>query len=311
VDIGRKLNHLSFDGDGLAVSPPPLCTVPMPLMFETIPVHFRRGKVLEAVVRASKKIGLKTVVPYEEVQHLPGELIDTVVPLLASSDPTAVDDLPNTELVMIPDGPGVEQALNAVGNARPDQIAMVRIAASPWSTERILKMASEGVSAIHLVFDAHGRERSAKHSRHVKDVIRDVHAALVKAGTRDEVTLSVSGGVALAEHMAKALICGADLVAIDLPLVIALECRLCLECKRGEPCQIDLDDINVDYATQRIVNLAGTWHNQLLEMMGAMGIREARRLRGETGRCMFFEDLERESFGKLFGERVVREGGNP
>ena len=25
----------------------------------------------------------------------------------------------------------------------------------------------------------------------------------------------------------------------------------------------------------------GAWHSQILEMMGAMGIREARRLRGE------------------------------
>jgi hypothetical protein len=45
------------------------------------------------------------------------------------------------------------------------------------------------------------------------------------------------------------------------------------------------------------------WHSQLLEMLGAMGIREVRRLRGETGRCMFFEDLEHETFGRLFGRR--------
>ena len=39
----------------------------------------------------------------------------------------------------------------------------------------------------------------------------------------------------------------------------------------------------------------GAWHSQLLEVLGAMGIREVRRLRGETGRGMFFEDLERET----------------
>ena len=47
----------------------------------------------------------------------------------------------------------------------------------------------------------------------------------------------------------------------------------------------------------------GAWHSQVLEMLGAMGIREVRRLRGEVGRCMFFEDLEREIFGPLFGTR--------
>ena len=42
---------------------------------------------------------------------------------------------------------------------------------------------------------------------------------------------------------------------------------------------------------------------QIIEMLGAMGIREVRRLRGETGRCMFFDDLERDTFGRMFGKR--------
>ena len=52
----------------------------------------------------------------------------------------------------------------------------------------------------------------------------------------------------------------------------------------------------------------GAWNNQLLEVMGAMGLREARRLRGEVGRAMFVEDLQREIFAPLF-ERAAAEGG--
>jgi len=33
---------------------------------------------------------------------------------------------------------------------------------------------------------------------------------------------------------------------------------------------------------------------------GAMGIREARRLRGESGRAIFFEEIDKDTFGKLF-----------
>jgi hypothetical protein len=44
----------------------------------------------------------------------------------------------------------------------------------------------------------------------------------------------------------------------------------------------------------------GAWHGQILEVMGAMGIREISRLRGESGRAIFFEDIERDTFGKLF-----------
>ena len=64
-------------------------------------------------------------------------------------------------------------------------------------------------------------------------------------------------------------------------------------------------DFDSDWGSRRITNLIGAWHNQLLEVMGAMGIREARRLRGEVGRSMRFEDLEREHFGPIFGERKV------
>jgi hypothetical protein len=86
-------------------------------------------------------------------------------------------------------------------------------------------------------------------------------------------------------------------------LGLALECRLCRECERGEVCPIALEDVDPAYAVRRIINLMGAWHQQLIELMGAMGLREVRRLRGETGRSMFFEDLERETFGRLFGRR--------
>jgi glutamate synthase domain-containing protein 2 len=62
-----------------------------------------------------------------------------------------------------------------------------------------------------------------------------------------------------------------------------------------------LSSIDSGWGSNRIVNLIAAWHNQLLEMMGAMGIREARRLRGEQGRIMFREDLEADTFARLFG----------
>jgi hypothetical protein len=69
---------------------------------------------------------------------------------------------------------------------------------------------------------------------------------------------------------------------------------------------VELEDaIDPEWGSQRIVNLMGAWQNQLIEVMGAMGIREARRLRGEVGRSMWFEALEMESFGPIFGKRKV------
>jgi len=93
-------------------------------------------------------------------------------------------------------------------------------------------------------------------------------------------------------------------VAGDRPAMSAMECRLCGRCTRGLSCPVALDQpFDADWGAQRIVNLMGAWHSQLLEVMGAMGIREARRLRGEVGRSMWFEDLEKDSFGPIFGQR--------
>jgi glutamate synthase domain-containing protein 2 len=84
-----------------------------------------------------------------------------------------------------------------------------------------------------------------------------------------------------------------------------LECRVCYRCKEGKTCPVKLEDVELKWASQRIINLLCAWHNQLLEVMGACGIREARRMRGEVGRSMWFEDLERDSFGPIFGSRKV------
>ena len=110
-------------------------------------------------------------------------------------------------------------------------------------------------------------------------------------------TLIAGGGIALAEHMAKAIICGADLVAVDIALRVALGCRVCSGPRA--PCAAEIDEADVPYATQRMVNLMAAWHSQLIEVLGAMGIREVRRLRGEMGRAIFLEDIEREAFGDL------------
>ena len=135
---------------------------------------------------------------------------------------------------------------------------------------------------------------------------QEMHLALVADGLREQLNLIFSGGIAMAEHMAKAVICGADAVVASHVLLLALECRLCYRCRQGLSCPVRLTSaFDTQWGRQRIVNLIGAWHSQLIELMGAMGIREARRLRGEVGRSMWFEDLERENFGPIFGARKV------
>ncbi|OGP62402.1 MAG: hypothetical protein A2V65_08720 [Deltaproteobacteria bacterium RBG_13_49_15] len=137
-------------------------------------------------------------------------------------------------------------------------------------------------------------------------MIRKVHLGMVDGSCRQRINLIFSGGIAMAEHMAKAIICGADGIAVDDVLLVALECRLCHRCRQGLSCPVQLDkEIDPVWGSRRIINLVGAWHGQLIEVMGAMGIREARRLRGEVGRSMWFEEMEKDIFSPLFGERKV------
>jgi ferredoxin len=299
VDLGRKLPYLAFDEDQLNIAPPPLAEIPLPVIFDVIPDHWCRGAVVAAVAAAAAQLGTLAVVRERDLQPDSNLNRANVVPLLAAVDS---DNSLNSPLVMIQDSSDVLAAQVTVKSERANPIVAIRVQASPAAAAHIVDLARGGAEIIHLVFDAHGRELAAE-PRHMRDVLREVHGALVRQGLRDEVTLIASGGIALAEHVAKAIICGADLVAIDVPLLLAMECRLCGECQRGELCQIALEEIEPAYGAQRIVNLISAWHQQLLEVLGAMGIREVRRLRGETGRAMFFEDLEREAFGRLFGKR--------
>ena len=131
------------------------------------------------------------------------------------------------------------------------------------------------------------------------------------AGLRDQVTLIADGGIALPEHLAKIILCGADIAVVDLPFLIALECRLCRNCTRGLDCPVEIHNVPPEYGARRIMNLSAAWRNQLLEVLGAMGIREVRRLRGEVGRAMFIEDLERDTFMKIFGKNSKKLTAKP
>jgi len=309
VDIGRKLRHLSFQENLLGAPPPRLIEIPMPVIFEVVPSRFKRGPILDSVMRAAAEIGLFSIVRPGEVGNIAAERWENLVPLLENADVDGTDAA--VPMVMIPDGVDPPAVRDALKKENENRIVAVRLPVGPGTARRVLQLTRAGAEVIHLVFDKHGREAVCPHARHMRDVLREVHGELTREGVRDEVTLIASGGIALPEHMAKAIICGADLVAIDLPLMVALECRLCGECERGNSCPVDLAGVDPDYAVRRITNLMGAWRNQLIELLGAMGIREVRRLRGETGRSMFFEDLERESFGRLFGRRKEKEDPSP
>jgi hypothetical protein len=182
-----------------------------------------------------------------------------------------------------------------LANQLPSSIVIARIPLKEESGEVACKLAREGVHGLHLYADYHGQDYS-EDPVHISASLKEVHQKLVKEGLRDQVTIIASGGITLAEHVPKAIICGADLVGIDTTVLVALQAEFLGETRNRDRYQLRPRKIDPAWGTQRLVNLLGVWHDQLIEILSAMGMRDVRRLRGDIGRSMMDSELREQSF---------------
>jgi ferredoxin len=301
VELGRKLNHLSFDAKGNLLSEiNRTVDIPIPIIFD-IPVEDIDDNIRVALTKAAAELSTFIIMPAGEIGKDVEKYRSSIIPLISIEE---IDDhkamLKDAKLVCLEYSEELLKNFLKVKdkiNKLSDAVTIIRVTADKEVETTVSKLAHIGAEVIHIVADYCGKGTDG---RLVKDIIRSVHLRLVEEQIRDEVSLIFSGGMAMAEHIPKAMLCGADLTAIDLPLMIALGARLFEEPEKLLVFPVGLDKIPVKTLTHRMINLMGAWHSQILEMMGAMGIREARRLRGETGRAIFFEEIDKETFGKLF-----------
>jgi ferredoxin len=313
VELGRKLNHLAFGDKGQLLSKiHPTVDIPIPIIFD-IPADNLSTNVKMAMIKAAAELNTFIVLPAKDITPKIEKNIDNIIVLLAPEDIDKHQKLiKNARIVAIEYTGDLENKLPALkdkikkaGNA----LTIIRVPAIKSVESIVSQLTQGGAEIIHIVADYRGREIQGSVGdsyRLIKDIIRAVHLKLVDDRIRDEVTIIASGGIAMAEHVPKAMLCGADLTAIDLPLLIALGARIYEEPEKIIVLPDGLEKITAKTVRQRIINLMSAWHSQLLEVMGAMGIREARRLRGETGRAIFFEEIDNDTFGKLFKKRETK-----
>jgi ferredoxin len=304
VDLGRKHQSLEFDNQGNLLSPIlPIKDIPLPIIFDILPWSPPLDRINHTLLRAARSIGTYTIIAQKDWDPSLKAYLNHIM-LYLTDGPGSFDEvlLKKLNLIEIPDGSQVLDQQKRLKEINPQAVIAIRIPLNPQSPERALELAQSGMEVLHFTADEYGREQG-ENPLTIKDRIKETHLYLVRYGFRDQMTILAGGGVAMAEHMAKLIICGADAVTVDIPLLTALECRVCRRCAEGIPCPVNISQIYPPRGAARIRNLMAGWHSQLLEVMGAMGIREARRLRGEMGRAMFFEDLEREIFLPL-GKRI-------
>lgn len=306
VDIGEKPAYLVFDADGHPVGVlPRAIPIPIPFIYDVPPESVWEAGVLDILWEAARTtktmavLPLRTIVKMGEGAGLQGT---TVIPLVRVGEEMLLSKIGFEVHIIEIDGeqadPEVLRALvQTVQETFPQAVLALRL---PFTTAQGLAGYFQmGVRVFHLTTNLHGRGADG---RFVLDWIRDVHQGLVAMGVRDEVTLIGSGGLVAAEHVPKAIICGLDLVGLDTPLLVAIQARFEGECITREESRFQLPSpLDPAWGVQRVANLTAAWRDQLLEILGAMGLREVRRLRGEIGRAMFQADLEREAFGEIEG----------
>jgi hypothetical protein len=296
VDIGQKPPFLSFNEQGVATGESArTLSIPIPVLFDVPPPSVLSPKFLQVVVAAAQAAETLVVLPVWVLKRfaLQGQQI---VPLVTPEDPNALTELHFTPRMI--ELEGMNEALFREIRMRFAE-STICVRHDRVSRQELLEHYHAGIRVFHLVANYHGLGRDG---RFVLDLIREAHRAFVEAGCRDEVTLLGSGGIIAAEHVPKAIICGLDAIALDTPLLVALQAQFLGECLAREGSRFRLPRrLSVNWGVQRVENLLVSWRDQLLEVLGAMGLRDVRRLRGEIGRAMFQKDLEREAFSGIEG----------
>jgi ferredoxin len=308
IELSRRVSRLRFKDDmSLAMELPPILEIPLPLMFQQPRFGVLGDSVLVAAAMAAHRLETMMFIKPEDYTRVPMSYAENLVPCITGGTVNEHTELiKKSRMVELAYEPGIENEFDRVRGMKRDVIIAVGMPLNAQAADRAVTLTRADVDTLHFYADDHGNEVDSENPRFLKEMIREIHLKLVEKLIRQKVKLVFTGGIAMAEHMAKAIICGADGGSVGIPLLIALECRVCYQCVKGLPCPVRLEDFDPGWGCQRIANLIAAWRNQLIEVMGAMGIREVRRLTGEVGRSMWFEDLERESFAPLFGERKVK-----
>jgi hypothetical protein len=251
-------------------------SIPIPILFDA---QTENPIALKAICEASRHLHTYAILPIEKIQSLHGEHI---IPLITSGHFPKLHFIPH----LVETTP---EWYRQTKEQFPDSKILLR---TDFETTDLLDLYKQGARLFHLTADSHGR---SSNGHFILDLIRKVHTEFLMGECRNEVTLIGSGGIIAAEHVPKAILCGLDAVALDTVLLVAMQGHF-------KDNKIILpNNLSIEWGAQRLQNLIGAWRDQLLEILGAMGLREVRRMRGEIGRALFQKELEREAFTGIEG----------
>jgi glutamate synthase domain-containing protein 2/Fe-S-cluster-containing hydrogenase component 2 len=293
--MARDLSGMVFDRKGNLKSHIPLNReIPIPVLFGLMP-FFPGHTALSSLALAASKLTTYLTIPAKNTTQDLKEYYSHLLIRLNQNEINRYRDI--IEWATIVEFDLDKDPISGIERLReinPNVLTVIHIPLSKGADKKILALAQNGAETVHLSADIHGRGTDGVT---LLESLHAVHTLLVEKGLRDRITLMASGGIAAAEHVPKTIIMGADAVVVDIPLLIAMDVAKWTPGEKGIPNPIPkgIEELDPRWGASRVINLMLSWRDQLLEVLGAMGLRDVRRLRGETGRAIF-ADRERQNF---------------
>jgi glutamate synthase domain-containing protein 2/Fe-S-cluster-containing hydrogenase component 2 len=313
VALGRMASDLCgmvFDRKGNLKSHIPLNReIPIPVIFGMMP-FFPGHTALSSLAKAASKLTTYLTLPAKNTTQ---ELKEYYSHLMIRLDPNEMDKYRDIiEWATIVEFEPDKEPVGAIVRAReinPNVLTVVYVPVSEGATQKIHELARDGAETVHLGADIHGK---GDDGITLLESLHATHRLLVEKGLRDRITLLASGGIAAAEHVPKTIIMGADAVVVDIPLLIAMDVTKWVPDKKGNQVLYPkgIEELDPRWGASRVINLMLSWKDQLLEVLGAMGLRDVRRLRGEAGRAMF-ADQERLNFCEKLKNKPEKDSKTP
>ena len=136
----------------------------------------------------------------------------------------------------------------------------------------------------------------------VEYAVPKVHKFLEGEDIREGITVIASGGVRNAYDAAKIIALGADGVCVGTADLVALECIRCHHCESGRGCargiattDTELTNLmDLEWGTQRIVNMYLAWGQQLRTILGRLGMKSITELTGRTDTLAHIDYMKKD-----------------
>ncbi len=285
TDLGRRKDRFHPNEP-----PNKIFSIALPIFFDYQPENLTNEKHQIAIAKAAEESGTFAIVSMKYFEKL-NRINKNLVPLIKREDYFKEKTKKVLEKSKIIELEFSEKLKEIPIPNRSEKILIARIEVKGEIINEVLKAIEQGFDVIHISFDLDGYAFDDK-KLNAKMVIREIHKELIKRKIRNEISIIGSRCAVMAEHIVKAMICGLDAVGIDIALHVALQSEFKIE-KEGiiMPRKVD-----VEWAKQRLINLLAAWHEQIIEALSAMGKRDVRRLRGDVGRAIFYEEIRKEAF---------------